>query len=108
MKKGNGNAKTESLRNRTGAEWDARLAALQCSEKVRFKARCIVWWDYSEKTIGGLSSKRFRELDDVMGKRGVSVPSAEIEAALLALGYAPREAKRRAIDPNEYMRCAVT
>lgn len=74
----------------TAAEWESRLAAITAPD-LRDKARAIIWWDYGA------------DMGMPRPERITRHPRADrLEPVLLSLGYAPEDAKKRAVWPDEH------
>jgi hypothetical protein len=86
----NGLVKTLSLRKVTPDEWRERCLALPCPQ--RFAVARVVWWEYFGDRLHG---QRWAHLDDLI-ERTDMVTDAVLAAGLVAVGWSPDRAARRA------------
>ena len=72
----------------TGEEWRKRIDRVPDFD-TRVKVSCIVWWDYAFSNVGGLSIRRFDDLDGYVKKyRWDREPdAADVAEALVSIGY---------------------
>ena len=80
-------------------EWRAGIDAIEDAQ-TRIKTACIVWWDHFGTRP---ADKPWKHLDDLKyaWKPSMKVSSKQLKAALLAVGYLPEDARRRAIEAGK-------
>ncbi len=86
------------LRSRSPVEWLKSIRRIK-SRLCRTKAACIVWWDFFAERTG---EDRWEHLDKYLRSWNVrqKVTPAQLEAALLSIGYHADDAKKRSTPPK--------